>query len=368
MSIDDLDLSVRTYNFLSKAGIKIEQLQVMTDEELRNVRGMSDKKFIEIRIALERAENLATSCKVSEVPAVAVKTEVDIYNENIGVIKKLLVDAAMDFCAVGYYLKEIRDKEQFREAGYSNIWECAWEEFGLSKSNASRHMKMNDMYSIGGNSTELDQKYIRFNKSQLQEMMSLPEEIAVTVTPDTKVTDIRKLNPNSKANKEPVAKEIEEAATQHEENEQITRVEPVEMQELEIGTFENAYEEPVAISQQEEIETVIDAEYTEVVEEPKAQQPELPKLKNMEQREQFLKNYQTWPVWCKNELTEETFYRYELPDGSAVVVKEYPTWNEWRKVDSIQTRYYLVKQGLHHFADAETNMTTLKDHMKEVQK
>lgn len=112
------------------------------------------------------------------------------------------------------------------------------------------------------------------------------------------------------------------------------------------------------------MENTINEELTQEV----AKQPYLPRLKNMEQREEFLKNYHSWPIWCKNELTEEIFFRYELPDGSAVVVKEYPTWLEWKKTTSIQAKYYLVKPELHYFADAEVSMTVLKEHMKEVQK
>ena len=386
MKIDELDLSMRTFNCLSRAGITtVEELQEKHEDEIISIRGMGNKMITEIRTALEKLENgqqeEASEEETVEVPA-EVTTEapaIDEYNENIGTIKKLLINAAMDFCAIGYYLKEIRDKEQYKEAGYNTIWECAYAEFGLSKSAASRHMTMNDMYSIGGNSAELDKKYISFNKSQLQEMLSLPESEREKVTPETTVTEIRKLNPNSKANKETVAisqqpevmtKVITSPAVQ------TTEPEPIVLPDLNVGSFgeiEESVSDSVAISQQQSAEdpaeTIIDGVFREIVEETHAiTQLELPVLKNMDERERFIKDCKKWPVWTKNELTEETFYRFDLPDGSSIIVRSYPTWLGWKQIEIENQRYYLLKPGYHHFADTETNMTTLKDHLKEVQK
>ena len=447
MKIEELNLSTRTFNCLINAGITtVEELQEKTETEIRAIKNMSDRKIVEIRMALERVENKKHKKKAelpTEVPAEPKEVlPIDKYNENIGVIKKLLIDAAMDFCAVGYYLKEIRDKEQYKEAGYDTIWECAQAEFGLSKSAASRHMNMNDKYSINGNSPELDKKYINFNKSQLQEMMSLPDSEMEKVTPATTVTEIRKLNPNSKASKESVAisqqpevmekvitpapvpvevqqetpQETPKEAPQEAQNEQEEFLIKIRDNCLFDTTnkcnFSNIRDvarscgidckytccyschdtscgarcntsahilaktnatESVAISQQETAddpaEVIIDGPYREITEEaPAIKQPELPVLKNMDQREEFVKGYKNWPVWTKNELTEETFYRFDLPDGSSIVVRSYPTWLSWSKKDIEQSRYYLLKPGYRHFADTETNMTTLKDHLKEIQK
>ena len=504
MKIEELGLSTRAYNCLIKAGITtVEELQEKHEDEIVGIRGMGRTTIDEIRIALEKAENnelvaepvmeepVMEESEQEEVVAEEESMEepvIDKYQENIGTIKKLLIDAAMDFCAVGYYLKEIRDKEQYKEAGYSSIWECAQAEFGLSKSAASRHMNMNDMYSIGGNSPELDKKYISFNKSQLQEMLSLPESEREKVTPATTVTEIRKLNPNSKASKEPepVAisqqpelikpderqreylnafakkiirsnkewfredyhnrvmnvlsspKELLQRVGQNrtwyfmvndgaakinlfddyvqvwDENNNMNgcyewfylaaaiqsmynfvamedaraEVEKKQQQELQKDQeeflpapvdnnlpveAEKSITETVAISQQvpaeEPDEIIIDGTYREVVEEtPAITQLELPVLKNMEEREQFIRDYKKWPVWTKNELTEETFYRFDLPDSTSIVVRSYPTWLGWKKIDMEHQRYYLLKPGYRHFADTEVNMTALKDHLKEVQK
>ena len=53
MGIDELDLSVRSYNVLARAGITTtEKIKEMTDDELRAVSHMSEKCVKEIREAV----------------------------------------------------------------------------------------------------------------------------------------------------------------------------------------------------------------------------------------------------------------------------------------------------------------------------
>ena len=63
MGIDELDLSVRSYNALSRAGITTtEKIKEMTDDEPRAVNNMSGKCVKEIRSAVCYAD-----CKSEEV-------------------------------------------------------------------------------------------------------------------------------------------------------------------------------------------------------------------------------------------------------------------------------------------------------------
>ena len=107
------------------------------------------------------------------------------------IIRANLATAARSFIAIGFYLKHIRDKELYREDGFGNIWEFAQAEYGISKSTASRYMAMNDRFSEGGNTPLIQEQYKQFNKSQLQEMLSLDEEQLGKVTPADRVEDIR---------------------------------------------------------------------------------------------------------------------------------------------------------------------------------
>ena len=108
-------------------------------------------------------------------------------------IRTNIESAARSFIAIGYYLKLIRDGELYREEGHESIWDFAMAEYGISKSTASRYMSMNDRFSLDGNSPIVDQKYKDFEKSKLQEMLSLTDEQLEQVTPDMTVREIRSM-------------------------------------------------------------------------------------------------------------------------------------------------------------------------------
>lgn len=103
-------------------------------------------------------------------------------------------------------------------------------------------------------------------------------------------------------------------------------------------------------------------------------QPELPKLKNNDQRKEFLKTYRDWPVWFEVPQADEVYYRYILPDGSAIVICEYKQYVAWKErytdenPESTYTKSYLLEPGYHHLHDCETNETALVKKLMEVQK
>ena len=108
-------------------------------------------------------------------------------------IRSNIAAASRSFIAIGYYLKYARDKQLYEEDGHVSIWEFAREEYGISKSTASRYMTMNDRFSEGGNSPIVAKEYRGYGKSQLQEMLYLNEEQLEQVTPDTQVKQIREI-------------------------------------------------------------------------------------------------------------------------------------------------------------------------------
>lgn len=115
------------------------------------------------------------------------------YDEAKRIIRANLNTMSRSFIAVGFYLKHIRDNGLYQEDGYHDIWEFAADQYGIQRSTASRWMAMNDRFSVGGNSPVLLEKYRDFGKSQLQEMLYLPEEKLSEATPDMTVKEIREL-------------------------------------------------------------------------------------------------------------------------------------------------------------------------------
>ncbi|MBA4699204.1 MAG: hypothetical protein H2212_07180 [Ruminococcus sp.] len=105
------------------------------------------------------------------------------------------------------------------------------------------------------------------------------------------------------------------------------------------------------------------------------EQPELPILKNNDLRKEFIDAYEGWPVWIETKETGEKYYRYNLSDGTAMVVKvyfhkcfDYAASSENRYRDGWGSEeYYLLKDGK-YFKDCLTNKSYLMEHLKELQK
>lgn len=101
--------------------------------------------------------------------------------------------------------------------------------------------------------------------------------------------------------------------------------------------------------------------------------PELPQLKNNDQRKKFLETYETWPIWFEVPQASEVYHRFDLPDGSSIVVCEYYQYCEWKKRygENPKTTYhkeYLLKPGYKYLHDCGTNQTALVEHLKNLQK
>ena len=92
-----------------------------------------------------------------------------------------------------------------------------------------------------------------------------------------------------------------------------------------------------------------------VVEPLKAEQPDLPNLKNNDQRKEWLDTYHEWPVW------------FEVPDHY---------WASWKvefdyckgDPECTGTREYLLVPGYHYLDDCKSNRTAMVEKLKEVQK
>lgn len=114
-------------------------------------------------------------------------------------------------------------------------------------------------------------------------------------------------------------------------------------------------------------------------EEPEQEQPELPVLKNNDQRKEFIDNYMNWPIWLETKETGERYYRYNFENGTAFVVKVYyhRCFNYAAGfTENLESRYsnryrseeyYLLMDGK-FFKDCLTNRSALVEHMKNVQR
>lgn len=104
-----------------------------------------------------------------------------------------------------------------------------------------------------------------------------------------------------------------------------------------------------------------------------AEQPDLPVLKNNDQRKQFLETFRDWPVWFEVPEAAEVYYRYDLPDGCSLVICEYHYWVEWLErygdgPECTGTREYMLTPGYHYLNDCKSNRSEMVEKLKEIQK
>lgn len=109
------------------------------------------------------------------------------------IIKDNINTASRSFVAIGYYLKNIRDRELYLQDGYQSIWEFAQAEFGIGKSSASSFMSINDRFSVDGNSPILLELYKDFTSSKLAEMLTLSDKQLEQIKPETTIVEIREI-------------------------------------------------------------------------------------------------------------------------------------------------------------------------------
>ena len=103
----------------------------------------------------------------------------------------VMQETAEKFVVIGYMLKVARDTDILRESGYITMGEFAQKRYGLTKDIASRYIAINDRYSEGGYSEQLDPKYKMFGYAKLAEMLTLPDSIVEEISPEMTREDIR---------------------------------------------------------------------------------------------------------------------------------------------------------------------------------
>lgn len=103
----------------------------------------------------------------------------------------VMQETAERFVVIGYLLKVARDTDILKESGYKSMGEFALKRYGLTKDIASRYIAINDRYSEGGYSEQLDQRYKSFGYAKLAEMLTLPDVIVDQIGTDMTKEEIR---------------------------------------------------------------------------------------------------------------------------------------------------------------------------------
>ena len=108
-------------------------------------------------------------------------------------LRQELLGVKQSFVRIGYVLRKIDDQKLYEQDGYKSVAEFAKAEYGLEGSTVSRFMAINREYSIDGYSERLRSEYLDLGRSQLEEMLKLPDSDRQMIRPETPRDDIREL-------------------------------------------------------------------------------------------------------------------------------------------------------------------------------
>ena len=123
-------------------------------------------------------------------------------------LKQELLGVKQSFVRIGYALRQIDDQKLYESDGYKSVAEFAKAEYGLEASTTSRFMSINREYSIDGYSERLRPEYADLGRSQLEEMLKLPDSDRQMIQPEASREDIRELKRFNKT--EPEAGEADD--------------------------------------------------------------------------------------------------------------------------------------------------------------
>ena len=115
------------------------------------------------------------------------------------------------------------------------------------------------------------------------------------------------------------------------------------------------------------------------VELPAPEQPELPIMRNNDQRKAFLDDHHSWPVWFTVPQADEIYYKYDFEDGSAFVIRETKHFNEWMlrysamgdtnyDPEGVHTQEYILKPNYRYLSNCRSNRSEMIDYLRKLQK
>lgn len=125
-------------------------------------------------------------------------------------LRQELLSVKRSFVRIGYMLRKVEEQKGYEQDGYKSIAEFAQKELGLHPSTTTRFMEINREYSIDGYSERLRPEYLDLSRSQLEEMLKLPDEDRAMIQPDTPREGIRELKRFNNATPEAGASTVKE--------------------------------------------------------------------------------------------------------------------------------------------------------------
>lgn len=136
--------------------------------------------------------------KMQRAEASALPDKKELYEKLCSVIEENQKKGTKAFISIAVSLFGIYQHELYKEKNYANIYDFAFEQFGLSKTNVCNYLNIVKNFGMKDENDKdkdfkgLKAKYEKFSSSQLISMLKLNEQLREEITPDMSVREINR--------------------------------------------------------------------------------------------------------------------------------------------------------------------------------
>lgn len=278
-------------------------------------------------------------------------------------IAKDVMDIKTSYIRLGFHLCECRERLYYRDFGFDSLADYADANFGLDRGSLSRCMNVFMRFSLcqgGIRKMFLNDRYKDYSYSQLCEMVSMENKQLNKIKPSMTVKEIRELKQQARKKDEPSTVKSEQAiqegkvaTSQPPDPDGADDVPDAEYQELDP-------EEKVATSQLSDPELQLH--------DPDHMQPDLPVLKNNDQRKDWLRSYKDWGLWYRDDHINVDYYKYDFDNGARLIVEMYHRKATKYRDAHDEYYYHLLRRPDSEFERFPDSETVLLDFLKDLQK
>ena len=349
LTVDDLDLSIRTYNLLKRADIHtVNDLTELTETDALHILNVTQKNIDEIK------ERLAEH-------GLAFMTEEEYRAEYKGSILDDIPVSANDTLANMDNQAETENDVDTLVAWENNCSNCKYDKMTVEEFKAINHDREHPCLECNN---ELNYWMPMGEEGEEEQEQVETVEADIIQTVPSGEYDFKKVSQYGLADVKSAIMDRQKNLAAYKDCEldaPIVKLEKMVMDALQ------ALEESMYMHDMPEQEK------------PEPVQPELPILKNNDQRKAFIEAYETWPIWIDLEQTGERYYRYDFEDGTSFVIRVslqhvYQNYNRTEKVGYRHEEYFLLGMknkwipGMPTFTESSSNKSAMVDHLRELQK
>lgn len=134
--------------------------------------------------------------KMQRAETSALPDKKELYEKLCSVIEENQKKGTKAFISIAVSLFGIYQHELYKEKNYANIYDFAFEQFGLSKTNVCNYLNIVKNFGMKDENDKdfkgLKTKYEKFSSSQLISMLKLNEQLREEITPDMSVREINR--------------------------------------------------------------------------------------------------------------------------------------------------------------------------------